>query len=325
MHAVLPVDEARSPRPVVGELADPVPGEGELLLAVRAAGLNHADLLQLRGLYPPPPGESEVPGLECAGVVESLGPGTAGFEPGDRIMALLAGGAHATKAVVPAGQVLPLPEGWSFEQGAAVPEAAITAWTNLVKEGRLETGESVLVTGATGGMGTMMVQLAHRLGARVLAAGRDLGRLRPLTGLGADALCVLDDDLPERVREALDGAGVDLVIDLVGGEHFPRCLKSLAPRGRLVLVGVLAGSRAEVDLADVLRRRLRIRGSVLRARSREEKAELVSAFADFALPLLAAGRIRPQVDRTFPFDRIGDAYEALRRGGVAGKVVVTME
>lgn len=309
----------------MGELPDPAPGPGELLLDVRAAGLNHADLLQLRGSYPPPPGESEVPGLECAGVVESVGVDTAGFEPGDRVMALLAGGAHGTQAIAPSGQVLPLPEGWSFAEGAALPEAAITAWTNLVNEGELQKGESVLITGATGGMGTMMVQLAHHLEARVLAAGRDLDRLEPLTELGADHLCVLDENLPHRVREILGGDGADLVIDLVGGEHLPRCLRVLRRQGRLVLVGLLAGSRTEVDLADVLRRRLRIRGSVLRARSREEKADLVAAFFAFAAPLLDDGRITPQVDRTFPFERIADAYEALRQGGVAGKVVVTME
>lgn len=324
MRAVLPSDSSSS-RPALGELPDPVPGVGELLLDVRAAGLNHADLLQLRGHYPPPPGEPEVPGLECSGVVEVVGPGASGFRPGDRVMALLAGGAHGTKAAAPHGQVMPLPEGWTFEQGAALPEAAITSWTNLVKEGGLQPGESVLVTGATGGMGTMMVQLAHEIGARVLAAGRDPDRLEPLRRLGADALCTLDENLPDRVRDALDGHGVDLVIDLVGGEHTPRCLKALGRRGRLVLVGVLAGTRAEVDLADVLRRRLTIRGSVLRARSREEKTQLVSAFWDFAADRLTDGRIAAQVDRTLPFDRIADAYEALQRGGVSGKVVVTMD
>lgn len=324
MRAVLPPDSSSS-RPILGDLPAPVPGVGELLLDVRAAGLNHADLLQLRGHYPPPPGEPEVPGLECSGVVEAVGPAVSGFGPGDRVMALLAGGAHGTKAAAPFGQVMPLPESWSFEQGAALPEAAITSWTNLVREGGLQAGESVLVTGATGGMGTMMVQLAHEIGARVLAAGRDPERLEPLRDLGAESLCTLDENLPDHVRDALDGEGVDLVIDLVGGEHTPRCLKALGRRGRLVLVGVLAGTRAEVDLADVLRRRLTIRGSVLRARSREEKAQLVSAFWDFAADRLADGRIAAQVDRTLPFDRIADAYEALGRGGVSGKVVVTMD
>lgn len=329
MRAVLPRADASDPRPELGELPVPVPGPGEVLIDVRAAGLNRADLLQLRGLYPPPPGESEVPGLECAGVVEEVGEpvgdGTPeGWRRGDRVMALLAGGGLGEKVTAPRGQLMPIPDGLSFVEAAALPEAGLTAWTNLVAEGGLVAGETVVVTGANGGVGTFAVQLARELGARVLAAGRDPDRLEPLRALGAAELLTLGPDLAQRVAALTGGRGADLVLDLVGGEHLPALLAALAPRGRLVLVGLMAGARAELDLGAILRRRLRLIGSVLRARSREEKARLVAAFAAFALPRLADGRLRPIVDRTFPFARIADAFAAFARGGVAGKIVVEM-
>jgi putative PIG3 family NAD(P)H quinone oxidoreductase len=291
-------------------------------VAVRAAGLNRADLLQLRGLYPPPPGESEVPGLECAGVVAAVGAGVEGFRPGDRVMALLAGGGQAERVAVPAGQLMPLPEGLSFEEGAALPEACLTAWTNLVAEGGLEAGETVLVTGATGGVGTMAVQLARELGARVLAAGRSRERLTPLADLGAEALLPGEPRLAREVRERTEGRGAGLVFDLVSGELLPEHLAALRDRGRLILVGLMAGSRTELDLAEVLRRRLTIRGSVLRSRPRSEKAALVAAFLTFAAGRLADGRLRPVIHRIFPFEEVADAYRELAAGGVLGKVVV---
>lgn len=322
MRAVLPLEEGSRGVPRLGELRDPQPGPGEVAIEVTATALNHADLLQLAGHYPPPPGESRVPGLECAGVVAEVGEGVSGWRPGDRVMALLAGGGHATRAVAPEGQLMAVPGGMDLTAAAALPEAGLTAWTNLVVEGELKPSQSVLITGATGGMGTVAVQVAHHLGARVLAAGRDRERLVPLRELGADALVVLGEGLEEEVRQATGGRGVDLVFDLVGGDGLPRCLAALAPQGRLVLVGLLAGRTASVDLGDVLRRRLRLQGSVLRSRPRGEKARLVAGFAAFARPLLEAGKLRPVVGRVFPFERIPEAYEALRAGGVAGKVVV---
>ncbi len=327
MRAVLPADPHPDPTPRLGDLPDPFPGSGEVLGQVEAAGLNHADLMQMRGFYPPPPGESEVPGLECAGRILALGEGVdpAGpWRPGARFMALLAGGAHAEKVAIPVGQLMPLPESLSFLEGAALPEAGLTAWTNLVAEGELQEGETVLVTGASGGMGTMFVQLAHELGARVIAAGRSRERLEPLRALGADGLCLLGDDLPRRVREETGGKGVDLVIDLVSGDGLNSHLACLRNRGRLVLVGLLGGRKTELDLGDVLSRRLRIRGSVLRARSRSEKAPLVAGFADFALPRLVDGRLKPVLDRVFPFVDVAEAYDALAEGGAAGKIVVAI-
>jgi len=321
MLAVVPpgADEKAA---LLRELPDPEPGAGEVLIRVRATALNRADLMQLRGLYPPPPGESEVPGLECSGEIAALGVGVAGWQVGDRVMALLAGGGHGEQVAAPVGQLMPIPEGLSFVDGAALPEVALTAWTNLVAEGRLEAGQTVLITAAASGVGTFAVQLARELGARVLVAGRNLERLERLRPLGADACLELGDGLADAARQATGGAGVDLVIDLAGGAGVAERLRALCPRGRLILVGLLAGARAEIDLADVLRRRLRFVGSVLRARSRAEKAELVAGFHAFAEERLADGRLRPVVDRVMPFAEIGNAYRQLEQGGVLGKIVL---
>jgi putative PIG3 family NAD(P)H quinone oxidoreductase len=308
------------------ELPDPTPGPGEVAIAVAASALNRADLLQMRGLYPPPLGESVVPGLECAGTVAEVGGGVNAWRPGDRVMALLAGGGHATRAVAPAGQLMAIPEGRSMAEAGALPEAAITAWTNLVYEGRLHAGQTVLITGAASGVGCFAVPLAKALGARVVAAGRDLGRLRRLRALGADATVELGEGFAQRVRAASgDGDGVDLVIDLVGGEHLDRALGALRERGTLVLVGVLAGPSAQIDLGQLLRRRLRIVGSVLRARSRAEKAGLVASFAEFATERWATGELPASIDRTFPFARVAEAYAAMAAGGHLGKLVLEMD
>ncbi|RMH23322.1 MAG: NAD(P)H-quinone oxidoreductase [Acidobacteria bacterium] len=325
MLAVLPFDPSAGPTPRLGELPEPVAGPGEVLVRVRATALNRADLLQMRGLYPPPPGESEVPGLECAGEVAALGDGVADWRIGERVMALLAGGGHAERVAVPAGQLMRIPGRLTWEQAAALPEAALTSWTNLRVEGGLEAGQSVLITAAASGVGTFAVQLARELGARVLVAGRDPERLERLRPLGAEHCLPLDDELTRRAREAAGGDGVDLVLDLAGGNWLPAALAALRPRGRLVLVGILAGARAEIDLADVLRRRLQLVGSVLRARSRAEKAELVAGFMSFAGPRLAAGALRPVIDRVMPFSRIAEAYATMARGGLFGKLVLRLD
>jgi len=323
MRAILPTSGSNSPVPRVGDLPDPVPGQGEILVAIEAAGINHADLHQLRGTYPPPPGESDVPGLECAGVVLEGEMGSP-WQPGARVMALLGGGGHATRVAIPTGQIMPLPDNLSFIEGGAIPEAALTAWTNLVVEGKLQAGETVLVTGATGGMGSFVVQLARELGARVLAAGRSHERLEMLRGLGIDEVCLEGANLAGQIREATGGRGVDLVIELTGGAETASHLAALAPRGRLVVVGLVGGRKAEMDLGLILGKRLRVIGSVLRARPREEKARLVADFSAFALPRLRDGRLRPVVDRVIPLERAAEAYQAVERGGAFGKIVLSM-
>ncbi|MCG8458928.1 MAG: NAD(P)H-quinone oxidoreductase [Holophagales bacterium] len=324
MLAVRPTtsETAKDRSPSLVELPDPSPAAGEVLVAVRATALNRADLLQLRGLYPPPPGESPVPGLECSGEILTLGEGVTGWRVGDRVMALLAGGGQAERVTVPAGQLMAIPEGLGFEDAAALPEVGLTAWTNLVVEGGLEAGETVLIVAAASGVGTFATQLARELGARVIVAGRSMLRLERLRPLGADACVELGDGLVKDVRAANGRRGVDLVLDLAGGEGLARRLKAVSSRGRYVLVGVLAGGTTEIDLGDLLRRRLRLIGSVLRSRPRQEKARLVSDFFAFAGPRLGNGRLKPVVHRVYSFDRIAEAYAHLERGGVFGKLVV---
>lgn len=323
MRAVNPYSP-QSAVPYLVEMPDPVAGPGEVLVRVAAAGLNRADLLQLAGRYPPPPGESPVPGLECSGVVVALGPEVVGPEPGQRVMALLAGGGQAELARVPVGQLMAVSSNIDLVAAGGIPEAGLTSWTNLVAEGNLQAGETVLITGAASGVGTFAVQLARELGARVWVAGRSLARLEPLLELGATECFELDDQLASRVRKASGGSGVDLVMDLVGGSWLPQSLAALAVQGRLVLVGLMAGASAELDLGLVLSRRLRITGSVLRPRSRPEKAKLVRAFSEFALPRLAQGRLRPVIDRVVQFNQVDQAYDFLERGGGMGKVVLSV-
>lgn len=322
MRAVAPWTPGAPARVVLTDWPDPEPGPGEVVLEVRATALNRADLLQVAGRYPPPPGETPVPGLEAAGVVASVGPGVERWRPGDRATALLAGGGHAERVAVPAGQLLAIPPGLDFREAAALPEAAITAWTNLVVEGRVRAGEWVLISGATSGVGTFALQLARELGARPIAAARSLERMAGLDQLGAEARCALDEALPARVREATGGAGAALALDLVGGRWLSPLLAALAPRGRCILIGLVAGRRAELDLGLILSQRLELRGSVLRSRPRAEKAALVAGFEQFAAGRLADGRLRPVIARSYPFAEIARAYDDLEAGGQVGKLVI---
>jgi putative PIG3 family NAD(P)H quinone oxidoreductase len=322
MQAVLPATDGVVR---IGELEVPRPGAGEVVLAVRATALNRVDLLQLRGVYPPPPGESPIPGLEAAGTILELGAGVVGWAPGQPAMALLAGGGHAERVVVPAGQLLPIPPGMSWVEAAALPEAAITAWLNLVREGELGAGERVLITAAASGVGAMAVQVARELGAaEVVVAGRDRARLARLRPLGATAEVPLGEGFAERVRAVTAGRGADLAFEMVGGSQLPASLSALAECGRLVLVGLLAGARTELDLALVLRRRLTLRGSVLRPRSRGEKGQIVAAFSAFALPRLEDGRLRPVIDRVLPFAAAAEGYAALAASQALGKIVLAL-
>lgn len=303
----------------------PTPGTDELLIRVQASGVNHVDLLQLRGRYPVPEGESLIPGLECSGTIEALGEGLRPGQPwkvGDRVMALLAGGGHAQFVAVPDVQVMPLPEEWSFVQGAALPEAGLTAWTNLVAEGGLRRGEWVAISGATGGVGTFMVQLAAALGARVVALAPNRERLASMD-LAEGSVAVLEGaELASRVLRTTGGHPVELLIDLVGGPGFADRIELLKPHGRAIVVGLLAGLDTGLDLSRVLRCQLTIKGSLLRARSRREKGRLVEAFYRFAQPHFAAGRLRPRIASVFEYGEIAKAFAAVQAGGQFGKVVV---
>lgn len=323
MRAVAPASRGGESLPRLVDQPEPAFGDDEVLVEVRAAGVNRADLLQLRGLYPPPAGESEVPGLEASGLILQTGAGVSGWNPGDRVMALVAGGAQAQRVAVPAGQLMPLPRNWSFEEGAALPEAAITSWTNLVKEGRLEEGEWVLVSGATGGVGTYAVPLARALGAKVVATARDPRRIGRLAERGAAYALPEVPDMRDRLaKQGIDG--VDLVLELVGGRATAAHLAALNPGGRLALVGVVGGTKAEIDLGRLLRLRLRLVGSTLRSRSRAEKAELIAAFRQFAEPRFTRGELRPVVGQAFKLDDVARAYRAVAQGGITGKTVLTL-
>jgi len=326
MLAVRPTtsETAKDRSPSLVQIAEPEPGPGEVLIAIRASAINRADLLQVRGQYPPLPDESAIPGLECAGTIEALGPETYGCKVGDRVMALLAGGGHAEKVAAPVGQLMPIPDDLSFEEAAALPEAAITAWTNLVAEAKLAAGQSVLIVAAVSGIGTFAVQLARELGAKVFVAGRDLERLELLRPLGAEACVLLDDELAKNVRSANDGRGVEVVLDMAAGPGVGQRLHAVRTGGRYVVIGTLAGRSAQIDLSDLLRRRLRLIGSVLRARSREEKSRLVADFYRFAAERLRDGRLKPLVDRVYPLESIAEAYAALEEGGVFGKLVISV-
>ena len=299
------------------------PGVGELAIDVAAAGVNRADILQREGRYPPPPDAPAWPGLEVSGRVTAVGPGVSGWAVGDELCALLPGGGYAERVVVPASLALPVPAGVRLRDAAALPEAAATAWSNLVGAGRLRPGESVLVHGGSGGVGSHAVQLAAALGARVVATARDTARCERVKGLGADvAIPYADDDVTAAVLEATDGAGVDVVLDVLGAGGLAANLDCLATGGRLVVIGLQRGRRAELDLAQLMAKRLTVIGTLLRSRPLAERAAIVAAVREHVWPLVAGGLVRPVVHATLPMDRAGQAHELLDSGEVFGKVLL---
>ena len=313
--------------PEVLEIRDvPEPGYGprEVLVRVRASAVNRADLLQRRGLYPAPPGEpKDIPGLEFAGEVEAAGALVQGLVPGDRVMGILGGGGCAEKVVVHERMCLRTPPSLDDEHAAAVPEAFLTAYDALSLRGCLVAGENVLVTAAASGVGTAAVAIAKACGARVLGTSRSPQKRRRLAELGLDGVVDPEDpSLVATIRRLAPGDGVDLAIDFLGARGWPWLLQVLAPRGRLVAVGTMSGDRAEVDLGVVLRKRLTIVGTVLRSRAQEEKMALTQSFARSILPMLAAGRLAPVVDRVLPMTEIRAAHAALERNETFGKVVL---
>jgi len=298
----------------VAHRPDPEPGDTELLVAVRAAGVNAADLLQRRGLYPAPAGvPADIPGLELAGEVMRTGRRVTRFVPGDRVMAVVGGGAQAELAVVDEAVAMAVPDLVAWVEAGGFPEAFATAYDALVTQCRLAVGERVLVTGAAGGVGVAAVQLAVAAGAQVVAAARNPASHGALTELGARAC----------VPEEAPGLGpYDVVLELVGGPGIAQHLEALATGGRLAVIGVGAGARVEVDLLALMTRRAVLRGSTLRARPAAEKAAVASALARHVVPLLAAGRLRVPVAATFPLADASAAYERFAAGGKFGKIVL---
>ncbi len=301
----------------------PRPADGEVLIRVDAAGVNRPDIMQRLGKYPPPPGASDIPGLEIAGIV--VAGSSADFKYGDRVCALVAGGGYAEYCAVPRQQILPVPDGLGDVESAAIPETFFTVWTNLFERGGLRTGETVLVHGGTSGIGTTAIQLARVFGATVFATAGTDEKCAACERLGASyAINYQTQDFVTAVRHATGGVGVDVILDIVGGDYLPRNLECLALNGRLVQIGLMGGSKAAINLRLVLQKRLALLGSTLRARTPDEKGLIAKAVRKAVWPLLARGEVRPIIHLTFPLDRAADAHAELESGRVIGKVVLTV-
>lgn len=304
----------------LAEVDDPVPGPGEVLLDVAATAVNRADLMQRQGLYPPPPGAPPYPGLECSGRVAVLGEGVAGFQVGDEVCALLSGGGYAERVVVPTGQLLPVPAGVSLLQAAALPEVTCTVWSNVFMRADLQPGEVLLVHGGSSGIGTMAVQLASRHGARVYATVGSTAKAERVRELGAErAVLYREEDFVAVLRAE---GGADVVLDVMGASYLARNVKALADGGRLVVIGLQGGARAELDLAALLAKRGSVHATALRSRSREQKAAIVAAVLGAVWPAVEAGEVRPVVDRVLPLAQAAEAHRVLEAGEHVGKVVL---
>jgi putative PIG3 family NAD(P)H quinone oxidoreductase len=299
----------------------PAPKPGEILVKVAAAGVNRPDVLQRRGLYPPPPGAPETLGLEIAGVVEAIGEGAPRWRPGDRVTALLGGGGYADYAVVDARHALPVPQGLDLVQAAALPETVFTVFTNVFERGRLKAGETLLLHGATSGIGVTAIQMARAAGARVIATSRGQAKADKARELGADI--ALDSAAGDWVAQVKAAGGADVVLDMVGGDFTAKNLDCLNLEGRLVLIATQAGSTAEVDLRLIMGRRLTLTGSTLRPRPADEKARLAAAVEATVWPWIEAGKVRPVIDRTYPLAQAAEAHRRMEALDHFGKLVLT--
>jgi tumor protein p53-inducible protein 3 len=323
MKAIVVQGDKENPVLLWQDVADVVHGANEVLVAIRATAVNRADLAQARGNYPPPPGASDILGLEMAGVIEAVGENVRGWQVGDRVCALLPGGGYAEKAAVPAGMLMPLPEDWRFTQGAAVPEVWFTAYVNLFLEGGLQAGETVLIHAGASGVGTAAIQLAQVSGARVFVTAGSAGKLARCRELGAKlAINYKEQDFVGAVQAATGGAGVDLIIDPVGGDYLDRNVRALRPFGRLVNIGLLGGTRGEMNVGLLLRNRLRLVGSTLRARPLAEKIAISQQFSERFWPLLRSGELQPIIDTTFPIEQAQEAHAHVAQDKNIGKVIL---
>ncbi|MFI1201112.1 NAD(P)H-quinone oxidoreductase [Streptomyces sp. NPDC020883] len=320
------IPEPGGPEALVwAEVPDPQPAEGEVLLEVAASAVNRADLLQRQGFYDPPPGASPYPGLECAGRIAAVGPGVHGWAVGDEVCALLSGGGYAEKVAVPAGQVLPLPPGVDLVTAASLPEVACTVWSNVFMIAHLRPGETLLVHGGASGIGTMAIQLAKAVGARVAVTAGGPEKLARCAELGADILIdYREQDFVQEIRKATDGKGADVILDIIGAKYLQRNVKALAVAGRLAIIGLQGGVKAELNLAALISKRAAITGTGLRARPVSEKSAIVAAVREHVWPLIGNGQVRPIVDRTLPMAEAAEAHRVLDASSHFGKVVLTV-
>lgn len=321
------IPDPGGPEALVPQSIDtPVPGNGELLVKVAAAGLNRGDVVQRMGFYPPPPGASDTPGLEVSGTVVAVGPGVAGFAIGDEICGLVAGGGYAQYCLVDAPLALPIPKPLSLVEGAALPETFFTVWTNIYDQAGLQPGETLLVHGGSSGIGTTAIMLAHAFGSRVFATAGSEEKCATCIKLGAErAINYKSEDFVEVCKELTDGKGVDVILDMVGGDYVQRNLDLLALKGRLINVAYQKGSTVEVNLMPLMIKRLAVMGSTLRARTLAEKAEIAESLRTKVWPLLEDGRMAPIVDSTFALTDAPDAHRLMETSAHIGKILLTMD
>ena len=309
------------------EVDDPVPGPEDILVDVKASALNRADMIQRQGNYPAPAGSpSDIPGLEFAGVVVEAGERVVGMAKGDRVFGLLGGGGYASRTITHHRMAIPMPSDWDFVQAAATPEVYFTAYDALFNRGNLQMGESLLVHAAGSGVGTAAVQLAHQAGAFVFGTAGSPKKLDGAAKLGMDVgINYHDEDFSAVVKEKTGGAGVDVLIDFIGGPYWDQNIASMAVLGRLVEVGLMGGGRVEVDLGQLLGKRLQVTGTGLRGRTLEEKLAITAQFKRHVLPHLASGSMKPIVDRTFPLEEVADAHRYMETNANFGKIVLTID
>ncbi len=306
----------------VGEVPDPTPGPGEVLVAVAATAVNRADTLQRQGFYPPPPGASEVIGLECSGTISALGDDVEGWAVGDQVCALLAGGGYASYVVVPAGQLMPVPAGVSLVEAAALPEVACTVWSNVFMVAGLQPGDRFLVHGGSGGIGTMAIQLGTALSAKVFTTAGSAEKLAACAELGADVtINYREEDFVDVVKA--DG-GADVILDNMGAKYLGRNVDALATEGRLVIIGMQGGSKGELDINALLRKRGAVIATSLRARPADDKAAICASVVENVWPLVADGTVRPIVHTTMPLEDVAAAHALMESSDHIGKIVLTL-
>ncbi len=305
------------------EVPDPVPGPGDVIIEVAGSGVNRADLMQRQGHYPPPPGASPYPGLECSGRVIAVGDGVTTWRLGDEVCALLSGGGYAEQVAVPAGQLLPVPDKVNVTQAAAYPETTCTVYANLFQVAGLSPGEMLLVHGGSSGIGTTAIQLGKAFGARVACTAGSPQKLARCRELGADvAVNYREEDFVAAVRDATGGAGADVILDIMGASYLARNLAALATNGRLVIIGRQGGSRAEIDLGVLQGKRASVHATTLRARPAREKAEVVAAVREHVWPLIDAGQITAIIDRELPMSQAAQAHRAMAASEHIGKILL---
>jgi putative PIG3 family NAD(P)H quinone oxidoreductase len=322
MHAIT-IDKPGGPEALVwAEVPDPVPGPGEVIVEVTAAAVNRADVMQRQGHYPPPPGSPPYPGLEASGVITAVGPGVEDRHVGERVAALLAGGGYAEQVAVPAGQLLPVPQGMSLQEAAALPEVACTVWSNVVDIARLRQGETLLVHGGGGGIGTFAIQLGKALGATVVVTAR-AAKHEQLRALGADLVVdYTETDFVAATRDFTGGRGADVILDIIGAKYLERNVAALAPDGHVAIIGLQGGRKGELDLGALMTTRGTVSATTLRARSTADKARIVKGVRDQVWPLVDAGAIRPIIDRTLPMRDAPEAHRLMESSDHIGKILL---